>query len=188
MKAANTTRFQDSKGDAREWTWLRCPRCAAVISIETNALTSDVALIQVVPDHKEDIDVEHLPEDISQYYSNAITALNAGIPSSAAVELRRTLEAAAKKHEVEERTLVEAVEKLVEKGLITASFSSALSHVRKISNQGAHANDVHLSESEVRLALKFTTQVLRNLFEVPESLKLIQESENNTVENVEVSN
>lgn len=174
-KIANTHRVNDSKGAKREWTWLSCPRCAGVISIETSFNIIPSRFVQVVPDKKDDIEVEHLPEDVKQYYQNAITALNAGIASSAAVELRRTLEAAAKTHDVEERTLVKAVEKLVEKGLITTSFSSVLSHVRKIGNQGAHATDVQLSEDEVRLALSFTTQMLRNLFEVPENLKRIEE-------------
>ncbi len=174
-KIANTHRVVDSKGITREWTWLSCPRCAGVISIETSFNINPARFVQVVPDRKDDVEVEHLPEDVKQYYQNAITALNAGIASSAAVELRRTLEAAAKTHDVEERTLVKAVEKLVEKGLITTSFSSVLSHVRKIGNQGAHATDVQLSEDEVRLALSFTTQMLRNLFEVPENLKRIEE-------------
>ena len=174
-KIANTHRVVDSKGITREWTWLSCPRCAGVISIETSFNINPARFVQVVPDRKDDVEVEHLPEDVKQYYQNAITALNAGIASSAAVELRRTLEAAAKTHDVEERTLVKAVEILVEKGLITTSFSSVLSHVRKIGNQGAHATDVQLSEDEVRLALSFTTQMLRNLFEVPENLKRIEE-------------
>ncbi len=171
-----TITLTDSKGTNREWTWLRCPRCASAISIETKFAANPATFLQVVPDRKDDVKVEHLPDNIKQYYGDAITALNAGIPSAAAVELRRTLEAAAKSHNVDERTLVKAVEKLVEKGLITKSFSTVLSHVRKIGNQGAHASDVQLSEPEVRLALSFTTQILRNLFEVPENLRMIQEN------------
>lgn len=178
----STTQFRDSKSITHEWTWLRCPRCAGVISIETQYNHTPATIIRVVPDHKEDVDVRYLPQDVEEYYRNAITALNAGIPSSAAVELRRTLEAAAKHQDVEERTLVGAVKKLVEKGLITKSFESVLSHVRKIGNQGAHASDASLSEPEVSLALNFTTQVLRNLFEVPETLKLLQEPEDQPAE------
>lgn len=176
VKTANTHKFTDSKNETREWTWLRCPRCAGVISIETKPNHNPNTLVQVVPDRKEDIDVEHLPDDVGQYYQNAITALNAGIASSAAVELRRTIEAAARHQKVEEKTLVKAVQKLVEKGLITNSFSLVLSHVRKIGNQGAHATDEHLTEQEVRSALSFTTQILRNLFEVPEKLRILQGS------------
>ncbi len=177
VKIQNTTRFTDSKGATREWTWLRCPRCAGVISIDTKHGINPAALAQVIPESRNELDVEHLPANVEEYYLNAIKALDAGIPSSAAVELRRTLEAAAKHQEVEAKTLVAAVKKLVEKGFITKSFEDALSHVRKIGNQGAHASDVSLSENDVRMALSFTTQVLRNLFEVPESLKLLQEDE-----------
>lgn len=163
----------NSQSAHREWSWLVCPRCAGVVSVETQY--GAPAILKTVPEKRENLDVEHLPADVEEYYQNAVTALNAGIPSSSAVELRRTLEAAAKHQGVEERTLVKAVQKLVELGLITKSFESVLSHVRKIGNQGAHATDEQLTETEVRSAMDFTTQVLRNLFEVPERLKLIQE-------------
>lgn len=163
--------FADSSGNHREWSWLRCPRCAGAISTETKRNVFEI--LQQVPNSQNDITVDYLPDDVSRYYSNAITAMSAGIPSSAAVELRRTLEAAARHQGVEERTLVKAVEKLVEKGLVTKSFGTVLSHVRKIGNQGAHATDEQLSEEEVGFALKFTTQILRNLFEVPETLRAI---------------
>lgn len=174
QKQGNTMTVKNSTGSSREWTLVTCPRCAAAISVETknNGYTG---VIQIVPKSVEDrFFVKHLPTDVGSYYSNAQTALSAGIPSSAAVELRRTLEAASKHQGVEEKTLVKAVQKLVELGLVTKSFESVLSHVRKIGNQGAHATDEQLTEAEVVSAMEFTTQILRNLFEVPEELRLIQ--------------
>jgi len=41
---------------------------------------------------------------------------------------------------------------------------------RKVGNQGAHHTDERLEAPEVERALRFTTQVLRNLFEVPGEL------------------
>lgn len=172
----NTSNAETSKGILRQWTLTACPRCGGAVSVETDYHSS--RLIQTVPaGGQHELDIKHLPEDVNTYYSNARIALQAGIPSSSAVELRRTLEAAAKHQGVQEKTLVKAVERLVELGLVTKSFESVLSHVRKIGNQGAHASDEQLSEAEVTSAMNFTTQILRNLFEVPEELKLIQNSE-----------
>lgn len=175
-KHGNTFGVTTSKGMNRQWTAASCPRCGGAILLESRA-DNLPGLLRAVPDKLEENEIKHLPEDVESYWQNAITALNAGIPSSAAVELRRALEAASKHQGVDERTLVKSVEKLVELGLVTKSFESVLSHVRKIGNQGAHASDEQLSELEVSSAMEFTKQILRNLFEVPEELSLIQGSE-----------
>jgi hypothetical protein len=167
----NTCTVTSSMGQAREWTWLSCPRCAGVLSVESHPNIPTV--IGVVPDARKSSDVDHLPQNVGEYYANAIRVLDAGVPSSAAVELRRTLEAAAANFGVSEKALVKSVEKLAEQGLITPEFKKVLGHIRKVGNQGAHAGDVSLTEPEVRLAMKFTTQVLRNLFEVPAELALL---------------
>ena len=159
-----------ASGGIREWTWLQCPRCGGMVSIETDE--HDGWVMQVVPQEVgSKYQVNHLPEDVAIYYKNAQTVLNAGVPSSAAVELRRTLEAAAKHQGVTEKTLVKAVEVLAQKGLITQSFTDVLGHIRKIGNIGAHATDQVLNREEVDKALMFTTQVLRNLFEIPRELE-----------------
>jgi hypothetical protein len=164
-----------STGNRREWTFMTCPRCGGAVSVES-AYSLPGVVISVVPATKADGEVQHLPSDVSEYYNNAITVLNAGVPSAAAVELRRTLEAAAKHQDITVTPLVKAIEEMVSQGLVTKSFSSVLGHVRKIGNQGAHANDDPISESEVRVALNFTTQILKNLFEVPRELELLNEA------------
>lgn len=162
--------LQSSKGELLEWSWLACPRCGGVVSIQTSP---SGGVQKIVPTHKEDLEVKHLPPNVAEYYANAKRALEAQIPSSAAVELRRTLEAAAQHHGIEERPLVRAIEKMTEEGLITKNFNPVLGHVKQIGNQGAHASDETLSEDQVRVALRFTTQVLRNLFEIPAELTLL---------------
>jgi hypothetical protein len=50
-------------------------------------------------------------------------------------------------------------------------------HIRKIGNQGAHYTDVQLTAPEVERSLRFTTQVFRNLFEVPGELEELEAEE-----------
>lgn len=164
-----------AKGGNREWTWLFCPRCGGAISIETTL--SGAVMMRTVPEqYQSAYRVEHLPTDVEEYFDNAQRVLNAGVESSAAVELRRTLEAAAKHQGIDEDTLVHSIEKLAEKGLITNNFVEVMRHIRKIGNAGAHAGDESLSAEDVQKALTFTTQVLRNLFEIPQELKSLEET------------
>jgi hypothetical protein len=166
------TAFTIAAGGNKQWTWLGCPRCGNAISVQTSSQQRRVD--KVVPEEPSSaMQVNHLPADVKEYYTNAQTVLNAGVPSSAAVELRRTLEAAAHHQDVNERTLVKAIEKLAEKGLITANFVGVLGHIRKVGNVGAHAGDQTLTREEVEKAMTFTTQVLRNLFEMPKELELL---------------
>ena len=184
LKAENVD-FRVAAGVSKQWSWLGCPRCGNAISIETRTQARTIS--KVVPEEPQSaMKVDHLPTDVEEYYTNAQTVLNAGVASSAAVELRRTLEAAAQHQGVSERTLVKAIEKLAEKGLITNNFVGVLGHIRKVGNVGAHAGDQSLTREEVEKAMTFTTQVLRNLFEMPKELELLgaptQEPSQNTQE------
>lgn len=179
--------MRTSTGTARQWSWLSCPRCRGVISVETPP-DGEIRVIRVVPNEGRGLsEVNHLPDDVQEYFTNAQTVLQAGLPSSAAVELRRTLEAAAQHQGVNERTLVQSIQKLAEKGLITPIFVGVLGHIRKIGNTGAHASDQKPTQEEVERALAFTTQVLRNLFEIPKELELLGKPEVSITENVEVA-
>lgn len=169
---AQDVSFRVASGGQKQWSWLGCPRCGNALSVETDTQRQRVE--KVVPvEPSSAMRVNHLPTDVEEYYSNAQTVLNAGVPSSAAVELRRTLEAAAQHQGVNERTLVRAIEKLAEEGLITNNFTGVLGHIRKVGNVGAHAGDQTLTRQEVEKAMTFTTQVLRNPFEMPKELELL---------------
>ncbi|MEV3849648.1 DUF4145 domain-containing protein [Streptomyces microflavus] len=117
--------------------------------------------------------IDHLPEDVERYYSDAIRVLGVGVPDAAAVQLRRTLEAAAAHFSIRERVLMKSIEKLIADGHVTQSFAPVLHHIRAIGNVGAHASDERVDHEAAQRALRFTTQLLRNLFEVPGELKAL---------------
>jgi hypothetical protein len=167
----------------RIWALLSCPRCAGVVALELDVLNASVPpgsglspahLVRerraIPADGQAQFQVTHLPEDVARYFNDAQRVIGAGVPDAAAVQLRRTLEAAAAHKGITERTLVKTVQKLIDLGHITTDFAGVLHHVRKVGNLGAHHTDERLSEAEVERALRFTTQVLRNLFEVPGEL------------------
>ncbi|WP_296604635.1 DUF4145 domain-containing protein [Nocardioides sp.] len=159
------------------WSVLACPRCGGVVALQHGG-DGSVALNRVIPeDASGALTVEHVPPQIARFYLDAIRVLEAGVPDAAAVQLRRTLEGAAAHFDIRERVLVRSIEKMIEQGLITRSFGEVLHHVRSIGNQGAHYTDEQLTERQVRQALRFTTALLRNVFEVPGELAAIQEQD-----------
>lgn len=156
----------------RFWSVLSCPRCGSVVVLEINAQneTPPAAKLVVPHDEHRKAEVEHLPSDVDKFYTDARRVLDAGVPDAAAVQLRRTLEAAAAHFGIGDGPLVGRIEKLIEQGLITKQFGDVLDHVRKLGNLGAHASDETVDEVSAERAFRFTTQVLRNLFEIPAEL------------------
>lgn len=163
----------------RHWAFLTCPACGGGVAVEHNPPSeAQVQERLVIPAGNERLSrVEHLPNDVAGYYEGAIKVLRAGVPDAAAVQLRRTLEAAAAHHGFDKGTLVKRIVAMIDAGLVTSSFGEVLHHVRNVGNQGAHATDAHLSEEQVEQALKFTTQLLRNVFEVPQELAALTQDD-----------
>jgi hypothetical protein len=157
----------------RYWAVLTCPRCGGGILLEHNSpnVGPNEILTTVPEDERIGTQVEHLPDDVAGFYRDAQRVLDAGVPDAAAVQLRKTLEAAAARFGIDSGPLIERIEKLIDQGLITKQFGQVLDRVRKLGNVGAHASDVTVNEADAKRALRFTTQVLRNLFEIPEELK-----------------
>src|SRR5919199_6929459 len=104
--------------------------------------------------------------------------MDASLPDAAAVQLRRTLEAPSAHFGQPQEPLVRRVQGLIHNGLITNPFGEVLHEVRRLGNLGAHATDERVDEAEASRALRFTTQVLRNLFEIPIELRQIRQAEN----------
>jgi hypothetical protein len=159
------------EGESRFWMPLFCRRCGGAVLIEHNAANvSTPQIIRTLPTGEE-LSVRGLPADVEHYYMDAIKVLQAGVPEAAAVQLRRTLEAAAAHFKVKPFPLVGAVKELIKQGLITTQFGEVLGHIREVGNIGAHATDKRVEMATAQRALRFTTQVLRNLFEIPAELR-----------------
>jgi hypothetical protein len=166
---------------------LACPRCGGLVGIETSPDGQAAEIVSIVPiGPGVENEVRHLPDDVGAYYRDAIRVMQVGVPDAAAVQLRRTLEAAAAYFEDREGnritggTLNQQIERLLGAGLITGPIHGAVHHVRMLGNIGAHATDERLDDERVRRALMFTTQLLRNLFEIPGELKAIQGASEDT--------
>jgi hypothetical protein len=160
----------------RSWSVLSCPRCAMLTILERSADGTTPDSIHSTLPRDEDLkhDVESLPDDVAGYYENARKALMVGLPDSAGVELRRTLEAATSSFGAGSGPLYKRVQNLIADGHVTKVFDPALGYIRKIGNIGAHAAEERLSELEVRQALTFTTLLLRNLFELPAQVRALE--------------
>jgi hypothetical protein len=143
-----------------------------LIVIETNARDEYPAMVkQIIPaDEHTKAEVKHVPEKVAKFYEDARRVMDAGVPDAAAVQLRKTLEAAAACYGIDDGPLVSRIQELMALGLITLQFGDVLDQVRKVGNVGAHASDEVVDQPTVERAFRFTTQVLRNLFEIPAEL------------------
>lgn len=170
---------------ARAWSLLSCPRCGGATLLEvvsttgriqfgqggTIAGSTYVRVKQQLPESADSqFEISHLPADVRSFFRDAIIVLSAGVPDAAAVQLRKTLEAAVAHKGVKEKTLVGSIRKLISEGAVTRDFGDVLHYVRKLGNLGAHFTDERLTVEDVERALRFTAQLLRNLFEVPGEL------------------
>ncbi|GGQ48377.1 DUF4145 domain-containing protein [Streptomyces asoensis] len=175
---------KDKLGNAKYWATLGCPSCGnAVLMRHPSPKSADTVAYEMVPRSKmTDSQVKHLPEDVSRYYDDALRVLRVGVPDAAAVQLRRTLEAAAAHYDIKEKVLVKSIEKLIAEGHVTQSFAPVLHHIRAVGNVGAHASDERVDHETAERALRFTTQLLRNLFEVPGELQELSADEPNEPE------
>ncbi|UUN27898.1 DUF4145 domain-containing protein [Streptomyces sp. FIT100] len=164
---------KDKFGTPRFWAMLACPACGnAVLMKHEGPQSSARGVSLIVPTSKlGEPDIKHLPEDVERYYSDALRVLRVGVPDAAAVQLRRTLEAAAAHYDIKEKVLMKSIEKLINDGHVTQSFAPLLHHIRVVGNVGAHASDERVDQAMAERALRFTTQLLRNLFEVPGELR-----------------
>ncbi len=173
MVLTNDAQAKRATGAPRYWAVVSCPRCAGAVLIETNSPNESPpkAIATVPEDERVGIQVAHLPADVERFYRDAQRVLGAGVPDAAAVQLRKTLEAAAGHFGINDGPLIARIEKLIEEGLITKGFGKVLDHVRLVGNVGAHAADQTVDEAAANRALRFTTQILRNLFEIPVKLE-----------------
>lgn len=160
----------------RSWSAMSCSRCGGIVILEYNDVPGmpSQLLGEFPPTEDHRTKVESLPDDVSDYYANAIKALQVGLYDASGVELRKTLEAATGHKGATTGQLYKRVEKLIEEKQVTQVFAPALGYIRKIGNVGAHAGEERLSESEVRQAMTFTTILLKNLFEIPAQIEALE--------------
>lgn len=157
----------------RCYSLLTCPACGGAVVLETDTAGGANVygqLLAVSPEGDVFNAIEGLPDEVAIHYRDAVKVLRAGVPDAAAVQLRKTLEAAAAQYGITEKPLVRSIERLIEEGHVTKTFGDVLQHVRKVGNAGAHYNSERVDADSAAQALRFTTALLRNLFEVPHEL------------------
>jgi Domain of unknown function (DUF4145) len=169
-----TTPTTGPDGGARAWVIASCPACGGLINIEhVPGPPAESPVIQVFPDVVAEWDVHYLPEEIERDWNEAVAVFRVRADASAVVMCGRTLEASAERLQVSGQGLHQRIEKMLDQGLISASFREAMDYIRLIRNTGAHAG-AQVSRESAEGTMRFTQQALRLLFEVPAELARLQ--------------
>lgn len=157
------------EANERNWATAVCPACGGPVSLELGA---SGAVIAAYPEVIGEWEVAHLPDAIESDWAEAVQVFRVGAFRSAVVMCGRTLEAAADGLGIDGRNLQQRINKMLDQGLITASFREVMDYIRLIRNTGAHAG-ADVSRESARGTMRFTQQTLRLLFEVPGELNAL---------------
>jgi hypothetical protein len=151
-----------------EYTLARCQDCGSVALF----LREDVgdgfendSYYRLWPAQKRHIGFA-LPAIVRQSYEQAVICENAKAYIAAAVMVRRALEAITKQYEPAARSLHDAMNSMLSRGLISKELADWGHELRTIGNLGAHATDVSISREDAVEALDFLQAMLEIFYEL----------------------
>jgi hypothetical protein len=116
----------------------------------------------------------HLPDPVARNFMQAKECMaKKNFEESASMSYRRTLELALKvfDDEIGKAKLVNRIDKIFDKGLISPAMKNWAHEIRELGNEGAHDMDIPDREDIEQMGL-FTEQLLTHLFTMPKELEL----------------
>jgi hypothetical protein len=112
-----------------------------------------------------------VPQNIADIYSEAVVALAAGIPRSASLMARATIEAiTVDKGENPSHKLIQRIKNLVTRGELTPALGDWADQVRLLGNSGAHDINTPVDRADAKQLIDFIRELLRYLYELPAEL------------------
>ncbi|EGU56582.1 hypothetical protein VINI7043_17059 [Vibrio nigripulchritudo ATCC 27043] len=123
--------------------------------------------------------LEHLPDNIKNFYEQALKSHKSGLYDAAAIMARKTLEVATKELSPDHKdlTLYKRIEKLYEEHTVTKVLKEWAHIIREEGNGAAHEEEP-ISENESEELTSFTTMFLNYTFTMPEMIELKKQQPN----------
>jgi hypothetical protein len=108
----------------------------------------------------------HLPANIGRIYSETLDAINGNLPILAGIGIRAIVETVCKEEKASGRNLEKKLEKLAEKGVVTAAGAEILHGLRFMGNAAAHEVRAH-TEEELTIAVEVVENLLKGVYVIP---------------------
>lgn len=161
--AVLATTAQQARAGTR---WLRCLQCGHGAVMDGDG--------KVSPASSAGEKVDHLPPEIGKLYAEARAALGFGAPTGCEMLCRSVLGHTAHHLKWKKGTFADALDYLITEGYITTPMKPWVDRIRLHGNEVAH-EAVLIDEERAADTLRFTTQLLRVVFETPGIASLYEE-------------
>ena len=125
-------------------------------------------LIVAYPPIRIDFDAENLPPNVLKTLEEAISCHAAGCYVAAAIMIRRTLEEVCADRQAQGKDLKSRIADLRSKIVVPQELLDAMDELRILGNDAAHIEAKEydaVSEVEVNVALQFTKEILKSLYQ-----------------------
>ena len=145
---------------------LTCPYCQAKAN--------------VTPWHVAEPELPDVPEEVAADAREAHRCFSIQAYRAAVVMARRAMQSAAHEKGAPERTLVDQIDWLEERRLITPQMKDVAHTIRLTGNLGAHPDKDGLrdvGEPEARAVIEFLDDFLKYVYEIPARLERLKDSE-----------
>ena len=131
-------------------------------------LGKDRNLVAAYPPVGIDFDSSNIPEKIIRVFEEALDCEAAGYHTASAIMIRRTLEEICKDKNAEGRDLKARIKSFSSKVILPVELLEGMDELRILGNDAAHVDAeayTTLSGDELRIAIEFTKEILKALFQ-----------------------
>ena len=152
--------FGDESAPAERVFLCRCPRCNEPILLRDDEISPAA---QVFPAPERPLS-RSVPQPIRECFQEARDCLRTHAHTATALMCRRTLEAVAKDHGVEEANLATAIRAMREQGIIEARLFEWAEALRLVGNEAAHDVNRLIHGQDAQDVVEFTNALLEYLY------------------------
>lgn len=138
----------------------RCPRCNEPVLLRDDEISSPV---QIFPLTERPLSPS-VPQTIREGFQEARDCFRSHAHTATALMCRRTLEAIARDHAVEERTLAVSLKAMRDRGVIENRLYDWAEALRLVGNEAAHQVDRSVGGQDAQDVLEFTNALLEYLY------------------------
>lgn len=165
----------------------RCPNphCHSHIFCVINGNSGEA--LKIYPPLRIDFDSSHIPDEIVETLTEAITCHAEGCYKAAAIMVRRTLEELCEQNEAEGKDLKKRIESLKNKLTVPKALIDGLDNLRLLGNDAAHIEAkifAQIGEEEVRLAIDVTKELLKAIYQYESLIERMNQMKQETLQTV----